>query len=306
MLPNGANSGSPVRSFGVVAFKHSERVKDVLHRIHMWTSSRGVDVVFHPRLKPYVPEKAGCAEHEELLIKASDALIAVGGDGTFLAAAHMSRFTRKPMVGVNLGGLGFLTDIGVDDLEKNLTRIVNGDYSTISRMVIKASLVRNGECIRVFNALNDFFINRMHKPQMALISAWYGESFISDFQADGIIVATPNGSTAYSLAAGGPLVEPGLRAFLITPICPHSLTERPIVVSSELPVKLVINQEEPELVLSADGLDTVTLEYKDEITVSYEGDEANLIQLAESSYFQLLRTKLNWGIDYKRWRLRRE
>jgi NAD+ kinase len=131
------------------------------------------------------------------------------------------------------------------------------------------------------------------------ISAWYGDDFITDFFADGIIIATPNGSTAYSLSAGGPIVEPNVKAFLLTPICPHSLTERPIILPSDKSIRLLVNERNPDLLLSADGLESIRLQYGDQIVISYGGVRTNLIQLAETSYFDLLRRKLDWGRGYK-------
>ncbi len=159
------------------------------------------------------------ADEAELLDK-SEAIISVGGDGTFLSVAHLCRFTEKPIIGINLGDLGFLTDLGPEDLETNIDRIRNGDYKKISRMVLEASLYRDNNKICTFHALNDIFVNRINTPKLTSISAWYGTDFITDFFADGIIVATPNGSTAYSLSAGGPIVEPNVKAFILTPICP--------------------------------------------------------------------------------------
>ncbi|HEX2958229.1 MAG TPA: NAD(+) kinase, partial [Chitinispirillaceae bacterium] len=137
-------------------------------------------------------------------------------------------------------------------------------------------------------------------PKLTSISVWYGNDFITDFYADGIIVATPNGSTAYSLSAGGPIVEPNVKAFIVTPICPHSLTERTIILPSDKSIRLVINEKNPDLLFSADGLESVRLQSGDQISISYGGIRTNLIQLTEISYFGLLRRKLNWGKGFKK------
>jgi len=288
-----------IDSFGIVAFKHSAETRRVLSRIHEWSRAHGVRVVFHPFLANHVPHGAAVARSEKSLIAASEALVSVGGDGTFLAVAHMSKFSEKPIVGINLGSLGFLTDIGPEDIESNLLHIHCGKYVIISRMVLKARLFRSRRVVRTMQALNDIFVNRVNMPKLTSVSAWHGSDFITDFAADGIIVATPNGSTAYSLSAGGPIVDPSVNAFLLTPICPHSLTERPIVLPADRPIRLVVNQRNPGLLLSADGLDSVKVRQGDEIVISCEGAQTNLIQLAERSYFELLRKKLNWGRDSK-------
>jgi NAD+ kinase len=296
----------PISSFGVVAFAELPYLREVVDRIFAWSQREQAPVLFHPFLGKFAPADASVAENEQSLLLSSDALISVGGDGTFLSVAHLSRFTEKPVIGINLGGLGFLTDIGRESIEESLQKIREGRYSIISRMVLETCLVRGQTKLCSFNALNDVFINRINIPKLASISAWYGNDFIADYRADGIIIATPSGSTAYSLSCGGPIVEPNVSAILLTPICPHSLTERPIVLPADRPIRLRINEKNPDLLLSADGLDSVKLQTGDEITVSYGGINTNLIQLAEQSYFSLLRTKLSWGKGPARGRMKDE
>lgn len=286
-----------IESFGLVAFKETDAVKDVLQRIAVWAKRSSLPVFFHPFLKNLIDLPV--AADEASFIASSDAIISLGGDGTFLSVAHLCRFTEKPIIGVNLGDLGFLTDIGVDFLEDNLTKIHAGNYRTISRMVLEATLYRHGSVVATFHALNDVFVNRVNTPKLASISAWCGEHFIADYYADGIIVATPNGSTAYSLSAGGPIVEPTVQAFILTPICPHSLTQRPLVLPSSRSISLVIDDTNPELLLSVDGMESVRLQSGDKVVISYGGAACNLIQLAERSYFSLLRKKLEWGRGLK-------
>ncbi|HEX2956049.1 MAG TPA: NAD(+)/NADH kinase [Chitinispirillaceae bacterium] len=289
----------PVSAFGIIAYKENQEIKNVLERIHTWSQQTGVQVYYHPFTQKQLPEGVQALSSECEFLQATDALVSIGGDGTFLSVAHMCRFVQKPIIGINLGGLGYLTDIGPEDIEASLLQINEGNYRTISRMVLEASLYRDGKKIITYHALNDIFINRINTTRMTAISAWYGNDFITDFFADGVIVATPNGSTAYSLSAGGPIVEPNLKAFLLTPICPHSLTERPIILSSDNAIKLVISETNSDCLLSADGLESVQLQYKDEIIIHYGGDQTNLIQLTERSYFSLLRKKLDWGKAYK-------
>ncbi|MBD3316133.1 MAG: NAD(+) kinase [Chitinivibrionales bacterium] len=291
-----------IKSFGVVAFKRSDQVRDALARVQLWANSRQVPVLFFPDHYEQVPAGGHATADENELLRHSDALISIGGDGTFLAVAHLTKLTDKPVMGVNLGRRGFLTDVAVDNMESHFDRMHTGRYKTGSRMVLEARLVREGTEVKVLRALNDIFVNRAELPKLTSVAAWFGEDFITDFQADGIIVATPSGSTAYSLAAGGPIVETSMRAFLVTPICPHALTERPILLPADRPVRLIISQRNPDLILSADGLEWVRLQSGDEITITNGGDQTNIIQLSERSCFELLRTKLAWGQDYLQWR----
>lgn len=289
-----------ISSFGIIAFKESSQIKNVLLRIRNWSERNSVPVFFHPFVNNQIGPDARVSSSENEFLQNSDAIVSVGGDGTVLSVAHICRFTEKPIIGVNLGGLGFLTDISPDEIESTLDKIQSGQFSTISRMVLEAVLYRENEQLCKFHALNDVFINRINTPKLTSISVWYGNDFITDFYADGIIVATPNGSTAYSLSAGGPIVEPNVKAFLLTPICPHSLTERPIILPSDKNIRLVINEKNPDLLFSADGLESVRLQSGDQIVVSYGGARANLIQLTDVSYFELLRKKLSWGKGWKK------
>lgn len=289
-----------ISSFGIIAFKESLQIKEVLLRIKNWSERSSVPVFFHPFVSNQIGPDALVSPSEYEFLQSSDAIVSVGGDGTFLSVAHICQFTEKPIIGVNLGGLGFLTDISPDEIESTLDKIQSGQFSTISRMVLEAILYRENEQMCKFHALNDVFINRINTPKLTSISVWYGNDFITDFYADGIIVATPNGSTAYSLSAGGPIVEPNVKAFLLTPICPHSLTERPIILPSDKNIRLVVNEKNPDLLFSADGLESVRLQSGDHIVVSYGGTRANLIQLTDVSYFELLRKKLSWGKGWKK------
>jgi NAD+ kinase len=291
-----------IKSFGVVAFKRSDQVRDALARVQLWANSRNVPVLFYPDHEEQVPAGGHSASDEQELLQRSDALLSIGGDGTFLAVAHLTKFTDKPVMGINLGRRGFLTDVAVDSMETHLDRVHEGRYKTSKRMVLEARVLREGEEVKLLRALNDIFVNRAELPKLTSVAAWFGSDFITDFQADGIIVATPSGSTAYSLAAGGPIVETSMRAYLVTPICPHSLTERPILLPADRPIRLVISQRNPDLILSADGLEWVRLQCGDEITITPGGDQNNIIQLSERSCFELLRTKLAWGQDYLQWR----
>jgi NAD+ kinase len=290
----------PINSFGVVAFNGHSHLQEVITRIAHWSGDQGVSILYHPFLREIAPAGSSIAPDEKTIVSKSEAVISVGGDGTFLSVAHLCRFTQKPVIGINLGGLGFLTDIGPESLEASLNKIIKGDYTIISRMVLEACLSRSEQKICRFNALNDIFINRINIPKLASISAWYGEDFIADFHADGLIVSSPSGSTAYSLSCGGPIVEPTVNALLLTPICPHSLSERPLVLPATRPVRLKINEKNPDLLLCADGLDSVKLQGNDEIIITCGGVGTDLIQLAEQSYFSLLRNKLSWGTVSKR------
>jgi NAD+ kinase len=289
----------PLTSFGIVAFNQSAHINPVLAHIFAWGQASGAGIFFYPALAARVPEKAVVCDSEAQFIEKSDVIVSVGGDGTFLSMLSMVKFSGKPVVGVNMGGLGFLTDISAKGVEEALSKIYSGNYTIISRMLLEAKVLREGAVLGTFQAFNDIFINRLDNPKLTSIGAWYGDRFITDFHSDGIIVATPSGSTAYSLAAGGPIIEPNVRAFLITPICPHSLTERPLILPCDLPLRFVMRQKNAELLFSADGIENFRLQSGDEVHIAIGAQQAHLLQVSTRSYFDLLRVKLEWGKNYK-------
>jgi NAD+ kinase len=287
----------PVTSFGIVAFKHTQKITDVLDRIISWSRQAGIAVYFHPFLEKQYPAQPFVCKNDSDFCTKSDILISIGGDGTFLSAVHLSQFSTKPVVGVNMGGIGFLSEIGPEHLEKELDRLKTGDYAIVERALLEASVIRTGKPCATFRALNDVFVNRLDKPKLASINVWIGNNYITEFRADGLIVATPSGSTAYSLAAGGPIVDPDVKAFLLTPICPHSLTERPLILPCTHAIRMRMGQKSEEMMLSADGIETFRLISGDELVVSYCSDTVKLMRLMERSHFDLLRSKLGWGKD---------
>ncbi len=285
-------------TLGIIAFKNSETVRSVCNDIIAWASSRDCIPLFYPGMTQLLPASATLAKNTQDFTQRADAIISVGGDGTFLSAVHLTGFCSTPIVGINLGGLGFLTDISPDDMFSCLERIIVNDFTIARRMVLDATLWRHKKAHTTLHALNDIYINRSGAPKLFSVSAWYDKKYITDFQGDGLIVATPSGSTAYSISAGGPIVEPDVEAFLLTPICPHSLTERPMLVSSRKSVDLVPDCDVPEAFLCADGIDSVPLYAHDKVTVSYTRC-THLIQVSGLSHFAILRKKMGWGLNYK-------
>lgn len=280
-----------IKQFGIVVFKKSPDIEKIIERLIAWCKKQEISLVLHPNA-PYSFEKA---ETVEIFLKNSQIVISVGGDGTFISAAHIVKFSGKPLVGINLGKVGFLADIETDNFESKLQKIIDGNYRIVSRMVFDVKHYRNGGVLGHFNAINDVYFNRLSVPKLSSFSLNYGDDFITDYISDGIIIASPSGSTAYSLAAGGPIVLPDMNAIIITPICPHSLSERPIILPSHNSLKIKVNKKNPEILLSVDGIDSTKLIPEDEVIISCLDEKHNLVQFSQESYFDLLRTKLGWG-----------
>jgi len=278
---------SSIERVGVILFKREERAKESVVRIVEWAKENSVELLFHPETpEDVIPEGVSCSRCEDRFLDRSQVIVSIGGDGTFLTAAHIAKFTEIPVMGINLGSVGFLADIEYSEFEESLSQIIRGDYSTISRMVLDVKVIRDGQVEARMSALNDLYINRSSIPRLVSVSMWYGDDYITDYIADGVVIATPSGSTAYSLAAGGPIVPPGLEAFVLTPICPHSLGERPLVLGADRAIRLKINAKNPSPLLSVDGLDSLLLEPNDEVVIEFLGKSANLIQFSQHSYWQ--------------------
>jgi NAD+ kinase len=288
-----------IHTFGLVTFKRSARIRAVLDEVVRWARGSNVRLVVHSLMHDLAGEGLTLARDEAELVDKSEVLVSIGGDGTFLAAVHIGKFSDKPVVGINVGDLGFLTDINAEHIAESLSRIHSGDYKIVKRMILSARVLRQGATIATLYALNDVYINRAGKPKLTALAAWHGDDFITCFQADGMIIATPSGSTAYSLAAGGPIIDPSVRAMLLTPICPHSLTERPLILPCDRPIRLQVRQNKAEVFLSTDGFEPVALRYEDEVVVTCGLSDINLVQVSDRSFFELLRQKLSWGKDFK-------
>jgi Predicted sugar kinase len=219
----------------------------------------------------------------------------LGGDGTMLAAARIVGDREIPVVGVNFGFLGYLTDFTLDEMFTALDSVRAGRFEVDERMMLEAAIVRKGERIILRRALNDVVINKAGTARMIELECQINDAYVNQFRADGMIVATPTGSTAYSLSAGGPIVHPSLSAIVLTPICPHMLSNRPFVVSSDSVVTITFKHVIKEVRLTIDGQHAVDLHSDDQIEVRQSQSVFSMLRPPNRNYFEVLRTKLKWG-----------
>ena len=224
----------------------------------------------------------------------TDIAIVLGGDGTLLNAAHLFSAAGVPILGVNLGHLGFLTEIEPNELDWALPRLLNGEYHVDERMMIDIQVWQNGQCLEEFRALNDAVISRSAFARLVTLEALAGDSLLGTYVGDGLIIATPAGSTAYSLSAGGPIVHPGISGILVTPICPHTLGARAVVVRAEDTVRVLVKSQvvPEELVLTIDGRPGMRLGSSHEIRVFRSEISARLIRLSGRSFYDVLALRL--------------
>lgn len=225
-----------------------------------------------------------------------DLAIVIGGDGTMLNVGRSVARYKTPLAGVNMGHLGFLADISADDMTEQLEDILNGEYETENRFMLNAEVMRAGKIVYQSNALNDVIINKGELARLIDFETFIDGEFVNSMRADGIIVATPTGSTAYALSAGGPILHPTLPAMELVPICPHTLSDRPIVVSGDCVVEIVMTKLGPAHAhLTLDGQAGFVLSDQDHIFVRKGDEPVTLIHPAGRNHYNVLRAKLHWG-----------
>ena len=281
------------KTIGVIVGPRKPEALEVVCELREWLEARGVEL----RAADSIAAKARCAplaESDGELTEDVDLIVVLGGDGTMLGAARLVGARQIPVLGVNFGWLGYLTEFTLEEMFPALENVRQGNFIVERRMTIDVMLNRGGEIGASYRALNDAVITKAAATRMIEIESYINEMFVNSFRADGMIVATPTGSTAYSLSAGGPIVHPCMSAILLTPICPHMLSNRPVVVPGESVVDLVFKRADPDLMLTIDGQPGVELRHDDRITLRRSQATFNLVQPTNRNYFEVLRTKLKW------------
>ncbi len=224
-----------------------------------------------------------------------DVIIVLGGDGTMLSVARLVGNKGIPILGVNLGGLGFITEVNRDELFEAVEKVLSGSCTIEERIMLSAFVFRSGEKIADFVVLNDVVINKGALARIIDLETYVNSSYVTTFKADGLIISTPTGSTAYSLSAGGPILYPTLNSIVLTPICPHTLTNRPIVLPDNFIIEVILRSESEDVFLTLDGQVGFSLRKNDIVQIKKADFTTKLLIPCERDYFQILRTKLKWG-----------
>ncbi len=285
-----------IKTVGLFGKYQDRTVAEHILRLAEFLRQRRLNILLDEQTAEHLSKAPGPVRSRTEIGKDIDLAIVVGGDGTLLNVARELAPHRVPIIGVNLGRLGFLTDIQADTMTTEIGKILDGDYQTESRMLLYAEIMRKGHIVHTAHAFNDVVVTKGELARLIEFETYVDGEFVNSTRGDGIIVATPTGSTAYALSSGGPILTPTLEAIALVPICPHTLSNRPIVVSNDSIVEILMtgiaNQRAH---VTFDGQSSFSLEDHDRVYVRRAEIEVELVHPSGRSHFDVLRIKLHWG-----------
>lgn len=287
---------SQFKTVGVIGKQRDPRVAPTLARVCEHLRKLGCQLLIDAASANYLDADAGRFVSADSIAHQCDLAVVVGGDGTLLSAARSLAQSGVPILGINQGRLGFMVDVNPQEMAETLAQVFEGDFVREERLMLTAQIRREVKSDGPFLAINDVVIRNQTSIRMLEFETWMDGAFISQHRADGMIVSTPTGSTAYALSGGGPVLHPGLEAFALVPICPHTLSDRPIVVASKHAVRIVLGGGEgTRAMFTCDGQVNASLNPGDAIEISRAQETLRLIHPRGYNYFNILRNKLHWG-----------
>lgn len=288
-----------IATIGVIVKPQQPEAVETVCRLLEWTTARGIRLVGEPEIdQTRIERHTNCnleIEERERLAQTVDLLVVLGGDGTMIATARLLDEREIPVVGINYGTLGYLAEFTVEEMLPALEQIVAGEYEVERRMLIDASLMRDGAEVARSRALNEVVVGKSALARIIEIEIRINDQFVNSFRADGLLVSTPTGSTAYNLSAGGPIIYPSMSTIVITPICPHTLSNRPLVVPDAARIELELKGAVEEVALTVDGQVGFTLRAGDKVLINKSRAAFPLVLSPNRNYFDVLRNKLRWG-----------
>ncbi len=275
-----------MQSVAIVSKKHKPAAWEAGQELQQWFAERGIKAVhLENEPEPHVPH----------LPPETEGIVVMGGDGTLLSVARHYVSLSVPILGVNVGGLGFLTEVSLEELYPSMEQILAGSYVVEERMMLTTRLYRQGQVCWEKHFLNDAVINKGALARIVELTTWIDGEYLTTYRADGLIVSTPTGSTAYTMSAGGPIAYPTLRHIILIPICPFTLSNRPIILPDTVTVAVTFEAEVKDAYLTIDGQEGQALQAEDRVEMSVAPHNLKLILSPHRSYFEILRTKLGWG-----------
>ena len=283
-----------IKKIGIISKPRKKDAGPILSKLVQWLKDRNIEPLMDQ-------ETAGLIDfdssHKKPDIPAlSDFIIVLGGDGTLISVARLIGGRGTPILGVNLGSLGFLTEVTLDEVYPLLEKILLGEMRIDERWTLEVSVQRGDRELTKYTVLNDVVINKGALARMILMETVIDGKYLNTYRADGLIISTPTGSTAYSLSAGGPIIHPKVGAIIISPICPHTITNRPIVVRDDVMVEVTLRSENEDVLVTLDGQEGYPLQYLDKVVVKKSTNSIRLITSPDKDYYEVLRQKLRWGV----------
>ena len=289
---------SSFKTVGIIGKFRDATVGETISAVHTLLLEHGCEVLLDEVSAMVLPELDMPVADRDEIGERADLVIVVGGDGTFLNAARTLNDYNIPLLGINLGRLGFLTDIHSEKIRGRLSDILNGDYVEEKRFLLHGQFdYENGSGeIRSSDAFNDIVVHKGHVARMIELDLYINGQYVNTQRADGLIVSTPTGSTAYSLSGGGPILHPGLDAIVLVPICPHTMSQRPIVIDADSDIEIRISDKNHgDALVTCDGQLNVNLGIGDCVRISKKPTPVRMIHPADYNYYEILRQKLHWG-----------
>jgi len=290
---------SQIKRIGIVLKPHQPDALKTICELVTWLDERGIELVGGPEIeRERIEHETGCAITEvprDEIAATADLMLVLGGDGTMIATARLVGDREVPVLGVNYGGLGYLAEFRIEELYHALESILSGNFRLDKRVMLDVELQRGDVSVTRNRVLNDVVINKSALARIIEIETYLNRYFVNSFRADGLIISTPTGSTAYNLSAGGPVIFPSMNAVVITPICPFTLSNRPIVVPDDATIELLLKTDQEEVTLTLDGQVGFELHVEDRVVIRKSSVTFNLVQPSNRNYFDVLRDKLRWG-----------
>lgn len=282
-----------MKTIGIIIKKGRCEAQVLAQKICSWCSEQGITVFTEPA--PALQGPGIEFVNQDAIAASAETVVVLGGDGTLLSAARLPGIEKTLIVPVNLGGLGFLTEIRADEVFSLLEKIKAGDFTVDSRMMLTVALLQAQARRDEYRVLNDVVINKGAMARIIDLETRVNGQYLNTFKADGLIICTPTGSTAYSLSAGGPIIYPSLRCLSITPICPHTLTNRPIILPENSLIEVRLISEHEDVFLTMDGQIGIRLQAEDSVVVQKADTTLQLVKSPFCDYFEVLKEKLRWG-----------
>jgi len=283
-----------MKKIGILVKAQQEAI-DKAKELETWLKAKGIEVLTKQNVPSPIDSKECLVENIPKAPSDLSCVVVLGGDGTFLSAIRWIQDTGVPILGMNLGAFGFLTESSANRLFPIMEDIISGAFTTEERILLSARVLRDGEAVTCQTVLNDVVVNKEALARIAHIKTYIDDYYLTTFKADGLIVCTPTGSTAYSLSAGGPIVHPSLKMIILTPICPFTLTNRPLILPDTVIVKIELDERDSNVFLTFDGQVGLEVTHKDSIVIQKAPHTIHMLRPPGLRYCDVLKAKLRWG-----------